>query len=358
MRYIATKNLRPGHKLAMDLVYANDSVLLRKGKSLTQSLINKINLLGYQGLYIEDDLSEGIEINDIISTDLRMKTRSQLELLFHNMEYNITSGVEKHIRSLQSLAKEIVDEILDNHETMINIIDLRNYDDYTYSHSLNVTVLSVVIGTAMELSKSTVYELAVGALVHDTGKMFVPKEILHKPSRLTDQEFEEIKKHSELGYRYLCSNFDIPDDSKTAALQHHEKYSGGGYPYGIAGDEIHEFGRIISVADVYDALTSDRPYREAMLPSDAIEYIMGGYGTMFDPAMVNAITQKVAPYPIGTCVRLSTGQEAIVVKNYEFTSLRPLVRLIEDGKPSGECIDLTNDRSSLNITVREIIDMN
>ena len=124
---------------------------------------------------------------------------------------------------------------------------------------------------------------------------------------------------------------------------------------GIAGEDIHEFGRIISVADVYDALTSDRPYRGAMLPSDAIEYIMAGYGTMFDPTIVKAITQKVAPYPIGTCVRLSTGQEAIVVKNYEATSLRPLVRVIKDGKPSSECINLTSDRSSLSITIKEII---
>jgi len=355
MRYIATDNLQPGHKLATDLKYSNDTVLLRKGKALTPSLIKKIALLGYQGLYIEDELSAGIEINDVISADLRMRTRSQLELLFHNVEYNITTGVKKNVKSVKQLAEEIVDEILSNRETMINIIDLRNYDDYTYSHSLNVTVLSVVMGTALKLNRSTIYELAVGALVHDTGKMFIPKEILHKPSRLTAEEFEEIKKHSELGYRYLQANFDIPDDSKTGTLQHHEKFSGGGYPKGIAGEEIHQFGRIISVADVYDALTSDRPYRGAMLPSDAIEYIMAGYGTMFDPAIVKAITQKVAPYPIGTCVRLSTGQEAIVVKNYETTSLRPMVRLIKDGKPSSECIDLTNDRSTLNITVKEII---
>lgn len=355
MRYIATENLQPGHKLADNLKYANGTVLLRKGKALTPSLIRKIGILGYQGLYVDDELSAGIEINDIISADLRMRTRSQLELLFHNVEYNITSGVKKNVKSVKSLAEEIVDEILNNRETMINIIDLRNYDDYTYSHSLNVTVLSVVMGTALGLARSTIYDLAVGALVHDTGKMFIPKEILHKPSRLTDEEFEEIKKHSELGYRYLCANFDIPEDSKIGTLQHHEKFSGGGYPMGIAGEDIHEFGRIISVADVYDALTSDRPYRGAMLPSDAIEYIMAGYGTMFDPTIVKAITQKVAPYPIGTCVRLSTGQEAIVVKNYEATSLRPLVRVIKDGKPSSECINLTSDRSSLSITIKEII---
>lgn len=357
MRYIATNHLRPGHKLATDLVFSNDLVLLRRGKELTPSLIRKITFLGYQGVYIEDKLSEGIEINDVISNDLRMKTRSELQLLFHNVEHNITSNLRKHINTVKSLAREIVDEILSNHETMINIIDLRNFDDYTYSHSLNVTVLSVVMGTALKLSRNTIYELAVGALVHDTGKMFVRKEILHKPGKLTNEEFDEIKKHSELGYQYLCSNFDIPDNSKTATLQHHEQFNGKGYPGGLAGEEIHQFGRVISVADVYDALTSDRPYRKAMLPSDAIEYIMAGYGTMFDPTVVKAITNKVAPYPIGTCVRLSTGDVGIVVKNYETTSLRPMVRLIVDNEPSNEYIDLSHDRSALSITVKEIINL-
>jgi len=357
MRYIATNNLREGHVLAMDLVFSRDTVLLRKGKTLTSSLIQKIALLGYQGLYIEDELSAGIEIDDVINPDLRIKTRSELELMFHNVEFNVTSSVKDNIRSIQSLAKEIVDEILHNRETMINIIDLRNYDDYTYSHSLNVTVLSVVMGTAMGLSRDMIYELAVGALIHDTGKMFIPKDILHKPGRLTPEEYEEIKKHSELGYRYLLNNYDLPEGSMTATLHHHEQYNGGGYPSGLKGEEIHLFGRIISAADVYDALTSDRPYREAMLPSDAIEYIMAGYNTMFDPEIVMAITQKVAPYPIGTCVRLSTGQIGIVVKNYETTSLRPMIRLIEDNRPTDKCIDLTNDRSTLNITVQEIINI-
>jgi HD-GYP domain-containing protein (c-di-GMP phosphodiesterase class II) len=320
-------------------------------------LIQKITRLGYQGLYIEDELSEGLEITDVIRHDLRVKTRDELQMLFYNVENNITSNVKRHIRNVKSMAKNIVDEILCNRHAMINLIDLRTYDDYTYSHSLNVTVLSIVLGAALGLGKDTICELAIGALIHDTGKMFIQKEILNKPGQLTDGEFEEIKKHSELGYRYLCDNPDIPESSKIATLHHHEQYDGNGYPNGLTGEEIHLFGRIIAVADVYDALTSDRPYRKAMLPSDAIEYIMGGYGTLFDPDSVRALTQKVAPYPIGTCVRLSTGETGIVVKNYEDTSLRPMVKLIVDSKPSNRYINLSSDRSALNITVKEIINL-
>jgi HD-GYP domain-containing protein (c-di-GMP phosphodiesterase class II) len=357
MRFIATHNLRPGDKLAADLMVSKNTVLLRKDKPLSQPMISKIGDLGYQGLYIDDELSDGLDINDVISLDLRLKTKRELQLLFFSVENNYTSNVKKHIKAIRSLAKSIVDEILQNKQTMINIIDLRNFDDYTYSHSLNVTVLSVVIGTALGLNKNTIYELSVGGLIHDTGKMFVRKEVLNKPDKLTPEEFEEIKKHSELGYRYLCNSPDIPESSKMATLQHHEQFNGKGYPGGLSGESITPFARIISVADVYDALTSDRPYRKAMLPSDAIEYIMGGYGTMFDPKSVDALTKKVAPYPIGTCVRLSTGDVGIVVKNYETTSMRPMVRLIEDDKPTSKYIDLSNDRTTLNITVKDIVNL-
>lgn len=357
MRFIATRNLRPGDRLAADLVVSRNVVLLRKERPLSQGMIGKIGNLGYQGLYINDELSDGLEISDLISPDLRLKTKQELQLLFFSVENNYTTNAKKHIKAIKSLARTIVEEILHNKQTMINIIDLRNFDDYTYSHCLNVTVISVVLGIALGLSKDTIYELSIGGLIHDTGKMFVPKEILNKPDKLTPEEFEEIKKHSELGYRYLLNSADIPENSKIATLQHHEQFNGKGYPSGISGESITQFARIISVADVYDALTSDRPYRKAMLPSDAIEYIMGGYGTMFDPQIVDALTKRVAPYPVGTCVKLSTGEVGIVIKNYETTSMRPLVQLIEDGKLTSTQIDLTHDRSSLSITVQEIVDL-
>ena len=357
MRYVPTTHLKPGYILATNLIFSHGLILLRKGKTLTPSLIRKISFLGYQGLYIEDELSKGLEISDVISSDLRARTRSELQRLFYNVENNITSNVKKHISKVRLLAKDIVDEILNNHHAVINIIDLRTFDDYTYCHSLNVTVLSVVLATALGLDKGTVYELAIGALIHDTGKMFVEKNILNKPGKLTSEEFEAIKKHSVLGYQYLCGNPNIPKDSRLAILHHHEQYNGNGYPDGLSNENIHLFGRIISVADVYDALTSDRPYRKAMLPSDAIEYIMAGYNTMFDPTVVKTLTKKVAPYPVGTCIRLSTGETGIVVKNYESTSMRPMVKLFVDNKPSDKYIDLAHDRSTFNITVKEIINL-
>jgi len=258
--------------------------------------------------------------------------------------------------TIKSLVHNIVDEVAHNRDIMVNIIDIRAYDDYTYSHSLNVAVLSVVMGTMLGLNRKQLHDLTMGALLHDTGKMFIKKEILNKPARLTPEEFEEIKTHSERGYRYLCDQLEIPENARIVALQHHEQFSGKGYPAGLANTDIHLYGRICCVADVYDALTSDRPYRKSMLPSDAIEYIMSGYSTQFDPLVVDALAKKIAPYPVGTYVRLSTGQTAIVVQNYLETGLRPRVKLIVNGEPTEDYIDLAHDMSMLNVTISGIVE--
>lgn len=356
MRYVSTKNLKAGEKLGSDLIVSKNRILLRKGRALSNAIIGKLEVLGYQGVYIDDKLSKGIVVSDVISQELKNIAKAELQMLFYNGENNRHSYVKKQLPAIRNIVHNIVDEVVHNRDIMVNIVDIRAYDDYTYSHSLNVAVLSVVMGTVIGLGKKQLNNLAMGALLHDTGKMFVKKEILNKPARLTPEEFEEIKTHSERGYHYLCEQLEIPEEARIVALQHHEQYGGKGYPNGLAKDDIHLFGRIACVADVYDALTSDRPYRKSMLPSDAIEYIMSGYNTMFDPKIVEALTKKIAPYPVGTCVRLSTGQIGIVVKNYQDTSLRPKVKLIVNGKPTEEYIDLTYDMSALNITINEIVD--
>ncbi len=355
MRFVPVNYLRSGQRVGSDLILTQNMVLLRRGVVLNASIIHKVSSLGFQGIYIDDELSEGIDVEEVISHDLKVKTKKEIESLFTSVKHNRPSTAKRHVSSIRALVENIVDEISHNRNVMINVIDLRTFDDYTYSHSLNVAVISAVIGTALKMNRAAVNELAMGALIHDVGKMFIGRDTLNKPDRLTHEEFEQIKKHSELGYKYLCDYFDISESSKIVSLQHHEKYDGTGYPSGISGEGIHKYSRIVCLADVYDALMSDRPYRKAMPPSEVIEYIMSGYNTMFDPEAVTALTRKIAPYPVGTCLMLSTGQIGIVVQNNESTSLRPVVKLIVKGKPTNRFIDLSNDREALNITVKEVI---
>lgn len=354
MRYIPANCLRPGQTLARDLVAEGRKVMLRKNVVLTGQLIRRIVHLGFQGVYINDDLSRDLEVAGVISDKLKYKATEEVQAFYISIQNKSNASAAAKFELIGKVVGDIVDEILYNRKLMVNVVDLRTFDDYTFSHSVNVTVLSVVTGTALGLSRSRLYELATGALVHDIGKVFVDRKIVNKPGRLSAEEFAEMKKHSQKGYDYLKRHSQMTDASLKVALLHHEQYNGNGYPHGLSGEAVDFFSRIVCVADVYDALTSDRPYRRAMLPSDAMEYIMGGYGTMFDPNVVKAFTRKVAPYPVGTCVKLSSGEVGIVVQNYELSCMRPRLRIIENGLPTDRFMDLTADASTLNVTIREI----
>ncbi len=214
------------------------------------------------------------------------------------------------------------------------------------------------MGVALDLNRNDLNNLGMGAILHDIGKVFIDKKCLNKKGRLTDEEFAEMKKHPIEGYRYIRANFNIPVQASMGVLQHHEKYDGTGYPVQKAGDDISLFGRIIAIADVYDAITSDRPYRKGILPSKAMEYIMGGAGYHFDFELVSIFVKKVAAYPLGTCVKLSNGLMGIVVENFADTSMRPKIRVIEKDKDQeARYINLKEDFKTNNLTIVEVVEM-
>jgi len=227
------------------------------------------------------------------------------------------------------------------------------FDNYTYAHSVNVAILALTIGISLELSKPKLSELGFAALIHDIGKMLIDQDIINKTKALTELEYKEIMKHPALGCEYAKETFDISPTIFDAILDHHEKYGGGGYPNNKFGEDISLYGRIIALADVYDAISSDRPHRKALSPSESMEYIMGNAGSHFDPMLASIFIRKIAPYPVGTTVRLSNGLTGIVVKNHESLSMRPVIRVIkvfdQDILPFE--LDLGHDRRWLNVTI-------
>ena len=233
---------------------------------------------------------------------------------------------------------------------MLNMIDLRTYDDCTYKHSLRVALISVYMGVVMELNNVDLFQLALSGVLHDIGKMSISKDILNKQGKLTDTEFEEIKKHPSEGVALAESLYHCQPQVLSGIMCHHEKYDGTGYPNGLKGCAIPLFGRIIALADVYDALTSVRPYRKPCFPNEAIEYIMGSAEQQFDLALIKEFLKVVAAYPDGTIVRLSNGEEAVVIKNHTGNMMRPTVRLLRTAKT----IDLYNDTSAYNITIESM----
>lgn len=351
MRFVPTNCLRDGMQLAKTLYGKNSELLLNSGVILNEAYIDSIKRLKYPGIYINDDISKDIEIINVISDELRIKTMQGIKKIFMKAE-NGGKLLTKEA-DLSQLIKNIIDELLANKGIMVNMIDLKCFDDYTYAHSVNVAVLSVITGISLGLKQDLLVKLGLGALLHDIGKVFIDKKVLNKPGHLTSEEFKEMRTHSALGYKYAREQLRLPPMSIQSIEDHHEKYDGTGYPNGKNKDTISLFGKIIAVSDVYDALSSERPYRKAISPSESMEYIMGGCGTLFDPNIVNVFIRKVAPYPIGTLVKLSNNWVAIVVENYESACLRPTIRVIEqDGKTIEPFeISLRDDYNYLCVTI-------
>ena len=352
MRYVPINCIRAGMVIARKLLGNNGQLFLNEGIAIQESYINGIRKLGYAGVYIDDELSSDIEIIEIINEDLRNKSVQTIKNTFVSIE-NGNHSIDTNINALSDIINSIVDSVLENKDTIVNMLDLKTFDDYTYLHSVNVTLLTLIIGAAFKLNKNDLYKLGLSAILHDIGKIFIPKSILNKPGRLTDEEFAIIQTHSTQGYQYLKKDYDIPMASYLGVLQHHERYDGSGYPLKIEGKKIHLFGRIIAITDVYDALTSNRPYRKAMLPSEAFEYILANGNLHFDPALVASFTEKIAAYPVGTIIQLSNGNSGIVMKNYTNSFVRPVVRIFRHGdrQVTPYIVDLRDNMDYLNVTI-------
>lgn len=354
MRYVPIKYIKEDMVLAKTLYGYNGEILLTIGVPILSTYIKKLYELGFAGLYIKDKLSEDITVADVISEELKMKTINSLRSLMRN---NISKQeIQASLKIIGKQIVDIVDEISINEDTMINMVNLKVASEYTFYHCVDVCVLSIVLGVALNFNKEDLYLLGTASLLHDVGKIYTPNDILDKPGKLTYEEFQIIKKHSGNGYKYVKENLNINDKVYTGIYQHHERYDGTGYPLNIKGKEISLFGRIIAIADVYDALISDRPYRKGVLPSDAIEFIMGSSDSMFDQQLVKTFCTKLAPYPIGTCVKLSNGLIGIVVENYSSNCLRPSVKVIQEDNELVEPYLINLKQSDYNVTIIGLAD--
>lgn len=348
MRYIAVSCLREGMRLARPL-YRNADTMLASGVVLTEQYINSIQRCGFSGVYIDDALSADIELETMISDELRHETARSLSKIIDIA----ASGGSSRLPDIGKQVENIVDELFSNPKIMLNMLDLSSYDNYTCSHSLNVAVLSIVLAMGMGFPRSEIVGLGTGALLHDIGKVFVNKSILLKNGPLSNEEFAVIRKHPKDGFDYVYKRYQLPMRHCATILDHHEKFDGSGYPNLKKGSDISLFGRICAVADVYDALASKRPYRDAIPPCECVEYILGGSGTLFDPRVVDIFSQRIAPYPVGTSVRLSNGWVGLVVENYVSYSLRPRVRIYQENGHDVTPfeISLKNDFHYLSVTI-------
>lgn len=351
MHFTALKDLKINMELARDLHLfdkkSNKVKLLRKGVKLNLDYILKLKDLEIVGVYIKDGIGDDLEIKSLINDMQKVQTIYEIKNIFENCYSGGEPMTTNDVDRLQDIADNLVESVEENKNLRISIGNLKSYDDYTYHHSLSVSVIALAIGTQMGLSFEALKKLGLCALLHDIGKTDISVDIINKPGKLTEEEFIEIKTHPLRGGDYLYARQLIDKEVYEGIISHHEHWDGTGYPFGLKGEEIPLFARIISVADVYDALTSNRPYRMPNTPNDAVEYIMAGAYNQFDFDCVHAFLKRIEPYPIGSCVRLSNGKIGYIINTDDEVPLRPTVKTLDDGT----VYDLERNRKLINITI-------
>lgn len=330
--------------------------LLKNGEVLTASLIDKLREHGIDGVYVELAGSEDIEPSCIMEPEVRQQITNEFRTLY--TDYLTRPAISyKAVEATKKIAENIVDQVLGRDEYLVDIMEIKGYDSYTYSHSLNVGILSILLANEMGITRNRLEDIGLCALMHDIGKVDIPIQIINKNGPVTDSEFAIIKTHPEKGVERLRKCFNVSHEVLQGVQSHHEKVDGTGYPYGYKGTRIPMFGRILAVSDVYDALTSQRSYRGAWLPNQAIEYIVAKSDSQFDRDLVGNFMHIVCAYPAGTVVQLSDSSPAVVVKNFSENVLRPQVRLLESTElgPKGAEINLFEDREYFHLTVKAVL---
>lgn len=356
MKQVFVKDAKPGMRLENDVFssFGGSIALAKKGTVLTQRIIDILKSKNVLSIHIEGKESYSGRYyadENVVCIDPSLKNRAlgTLEDIYALAEGGDDRPVSAPaiVKELDNIVEGLLNSIIDDEKTLVNIIDLKAYDDYTYHHSLSVAVLSLAIGRGLGMTEKRLVTLTKSALLHDIGKTAIPKEILNKESPLTDSEYARIKTHSLCGANLLSrAGINDPEIWKIV-LHHHEKIDGSGYPKGLKGKEIPLMSSIIAVADVYDALTSRRPYRKPMQPAEAVEYVMAGSESAFGFPIVRAFLNKIQLYAVGSYVKLSDGRIAQVQKHKNI--MRPVVM----DAATGTLMDLYWDRAYLNLTIAD-----
>lgn len=324
MKFIPIRNIKEDMVLARPIFSPDGRVLLNTGVVLETHYIKRLQNLGVPGVYVIDENVGEIHFPENISQRTRSEATYAVKSAFDSLRIGKTFDFEPIADSV----KKIIDEVVSHPNVVANLSDVRSFDGYTYAHSVNVCVLSILLGLKQELNETRLYELAIGAILHDIGKIMVPVEIIHKPGPLTEDEMSVMKKHTNYGWQILRRHPHIPLASAHIAYQHHERPHGLGYPRQLTSDKISPLAKIVGVADAYDAMTSERIYRRGILPHEALKVMRRLRGVQFESEVVDLLCESVVKYPVGCMVRLNSQELGIVVDVNHADHSRPIVRLL------------------------------
>jgi HD-GYP domain-containing protein (c-di-GMP phosphodiesterase class II) len=284
---------------------------------------------------------ELIEVPEYLAerSEVSQELYDEIEDISFDLIHDVRSGGTVKRTDVQLTVADVVNNVHFKDKTRSVVLEkAKRYDAYTFTHMVNVSVLSVLIGMQLGLDKKDLVDLGQGGLLHDTGKTKVPISIINKNGRLDQEELKEIQKHPVYGQEILLESGITEEGILAPVIQHHEKIDGSGYPYGLKDESIHFFAKIAAVADIYDALTTVRSYKKAMIPYKAVSIILSMV-KHFDPKVIKAFINLVGLYPVGTVLELSNGNIAVVIETNVSSPLRPIVMY----KHNQEIVDLSKE---------------
>lgn len=349
MKHLLVYNIRPGMIIGKDVYGSNNLLLIPKGTVVSNPIIT--NLLSHDviSVYIDDSaVATDEELANVEPVAPPKNIRDTKEFKIFENKYKTTiHAVESKFKNIlennepidvDKMYNQVVDifpEDMTNLSLMDMLHHMREYDDSTYIHSINVSLICNVFGRWLNLPPDELKVLTLCGLLHDIGKLKIPESIIKKPDKLTDEEYEIVKQHPYYGFQILSKQKKLDPRIAQAALLHHERCDGFGYPLGFDRSRIIDFALIVAIADVYDAMTSARVYREPICPFTVIKYLEAESMQKYDPHYFMTFNEQILNSYINADVKLSNGQIAKVVYINRYDLAHPIVKI---GK---ECIDLS-----------------
>jgi putative nucleotidyltransferase with HDIG domain len=313
----------PG-KSAEEVEHETDALLLEADKSIAQ---------------------DKASLEEEVQTAAKLCARAKEAVI--EMFSDARMGRAIKVEQARALVEDISNSVLRQPHALISLARLKTADEYTYMHSVAVCALMIALARQLNMGEDMVREAGFAGLFHDIGKVSIPLTVLNKPGKLTEHEFAIVKSHPEVGAKILIESYEVSPLVLDVCLHHHEKVDGTGYPYGLKGDTISLFAKMGAVCDVYDAITSNRPYKKGWAPADSIRKMAEWSKGHFDEAVFQAFVKTVGIYPTGSLVRLESGRLAVVVEQGETSLLSPHVKVFFSAKTKMPIAQETLDLAKL-----------
>jgi len=333
MRIISLGSVKGNELLAKDIITSSDSVLMTAGTVVKVEYIRRLKNLKVEYIYVEDDFAQGVSL----TSSLEIQIKDQCEEAMRNILLKYSYHNDSELEDIKFVADEIIYDIMQEPEVIYNLASIRDKSDNTYSHSLNVCALSVILAFKLKISKAKIRDIAIGCLLHDIGFTYIAMDYHNlNLNTCSEKDRKEIKKHIIYGYSAIENMEWLSQTSKDIVISHHERLNGSGYPLHLKKDHIKIGSKIAAVCDEFDSKVYGNLTTKIKV-HDAIDYIVSQAGVLFDLKVVKAFVDSVAAYPTGSLVMTNQDEIGIVLRQNPQCPTRPVIRIIqnkEGNKPS------------------------